>query len=243
MALWPASSLIVDMKLFIPISGFHQPTCRHVEHSRPSVCLHAVQKWDNKPVRIDSRMQNIAATHLCLLQAVEKFDCLHGLNNNKTIVDKIEPNIIYDCPMNPMLQTEINTPSSTRTTLPIETPGTSQLERVSPGTSTLEKLADKNLMRIRRRKMKKHQRSRRHDRIWPILRRVRFQTRQRKKQVLKSYVAKMKRIGQEYDPFAVITANLEFVRKRGYYVDIFGEKSRHFGFADGLKDVKKTKHD
>lgn len=229
------------MKLFIPISGFHQQTCRDVVHTRPSVCLHALQKRDNKPVRVDSRMQNIAATNPRLLQAAEKYGCLHGINNITTIVDKIDTNLKYDCPMNPRLQTEINTPSSVRTTLPIETPGISQLERVSPGTSTLEKLADKNLMRIRRRKMKKHQRSRRNDRIWPILRRVRFQTRQKKKLVLKSYIANMKRIGQEYDPFAVITANLEFVRKRGYYVDIFGEKSKHFGFADGLTDEKKAK--
>ncbi|XP_060583639.1 uncharacterized protein LOC132739842 isoform X2 [Ruditapes philippinarum] len=157
-----------------------------------------------------------------------------------TIVDNIQRVPVYDCPKITNQNKEISVPSLIIKipSLPIGDPETTPTEMETPGINPVEKLAHRDRMRIRRRKMKKHQRQRRKARIWPILRKQRYQKSLKKKAKFEKELATLRGYGTNFDAYAEIKENLRKARRMGYSFDIFGEKSKTFGFLDDMKQSK-----
>ncbi|XP_045162863.2 uncharacterized protein LOC123527462 isoform X3 [Mercenaria mercenaria] len=223
----------------LSIRGIHNHS-RETTSSQECFVLHSGPFSYHQPMRTKETNSVPSSTKQTLSsQITQKYRFLNG-SVTDIIADNVRPNLKYDCPKLTNVHTEISTPSVIKIIpiLPIDDPGTSHIEKDSPGTSTLEKLANKGLMKVRRRKMKKHQRKRMKARIWPMLRKQRFQKEKKKKKILDMKLEAMRKIGEDYDALEEVKNSLRIAKTKGYYFNIFSEKSKTFGFADVLKQKK-----
>ena len=214
-------------------SGFQHISSQECVNSQPPPMSY--QPFGNKETNLDSTLSK-----QCLnLQKTHQYKFLN-ISGTDTIVDNIKPVPVHDCPKTRNQNLEISVPSliNKLPTLPIGDPGTSHTQMESPGTSSLEKLADTDRMRVRRRKMKKHQQRRRKAKLWPILRKQKFQKELRKKALFQKELDRIKSYGTNFDAMQEVKSNLEKARKMGYMFDIFGEKSKTFGFLKNKQKVK-----
>lgn len=217
--------------MFFIISGCHQGAIsRQLPPSQPSVNL--LSNFQSAfPPKNHTNNERLSLTERTMNQV-----CI-GRNNVSIIGDRIKTNLNYKCPNTPSSVLEINTPASFPHVSPLEIPGLQQTERLTPGLEIGEKLAKNEIMRIRRRGMKKHRRKRRIKRMWPMLRKKGFLKFKKKQMERKALFAKIAEKAEKFDAYEHIKSKLKVAKEQGFYVNIFNDKA-------GLKfteDVRKKK--
>ncbi|KAL4221255.1 hypothetical protein ACF0H5_019519 [Mactra antiquata] len=180
---------------------------------------------------------------LSLVNAVAPYNFI-SKNETTNIGDKVNTNISYECPKISDLNVEIEIPTSSLQILPlIEIPRLREIEHLTPGFDTNEKLCTNDLMRIRRRGMKKHRRKRTRKKLWPLIKKRAYLKLQKKIKARAQVIEKLKTRNSNMDPLRKIRASLDFARQRGYYVDLFSDEagSRFIQDVEKKKEIEKLK--
>ncbi|KAH3824042.1 uncharacterized protein LOC127882037 [Dreissena polymorpha] len=143
-------------------------------------------------------------------------------------IDIVHPTFSYDCPKNINQSSIVETPAYRKDIVPIDTPGARQIVIESPGTA-VEKLAIV-MVNLRRKKMRKHRLKKQRKRVWPLMRKQRFQLILKKKKKLQRRVNLFQAKAERFNAMDYIKKNLQHAKSKGFHVNILGEKSQSFGF-------------
>lgn len=168
---------------------------------------------------------------------------LHCLTNTSIqIGDFPISNISYECPKIPALDIEITPPPSLNKVKPLDDPRTNQIKRRSPGVDMPEKQASER-MRIRHKKMKKHQLKRLRERTWPIIRKTRHLKHIKKMRLYNNKLETLRSYGSQFDAMDFIQSSVNKARKRGYFIDVLGSDPMSSNFKNIQKEKKEDKPD
>lgn len=141
--------------------------------------------------------------------------------SNKEIRDNPRiPDLKYDLPKLPGMNLEINTPTRSNQVTSLDTPGTSQIEKISPGLDQPVKYANSTTVRMKRKKMRKHQRKRMQARLWALLKKKKYLKELRRKEKLEADLAAIQKAGDDFDPEVYVREKLEKAKKGGYMINI-----------------------
>ena len=140
---------------------------------------------------------------------------------NKEITDKPRiPGLKYDLPKLPGSCAEITTPTYANQVTSLVTPGTSQIVKITPGVEQPMKHASSTTLRMRHKKMKKHQLKRLRKRMWAAIRKEKFRKRRKKQRIFKAELAKVKKEGEDFDAEIFVKEKLAKARQGGYQLNI-----------------------
>lgn len=138
----------------------------------------------------------------------------HHMLDKLTILDPIWNPKVYDCPTLSTVTTEKVTPPL-KSQIPIADPD--PLQRViDQGGTGNEKYAMPYLMRIRHRKMKKHQLRKLRKRMLIVNRKLADIKRKKKEKIMLEYKQNWKNLADNFDPEKHIEEQLRMARKAGF---------------------------
>ena len=145
----------------------------------------------------------------------------------KTILDPSCTTGVYELPTSPTTILEKVNPSSAHT-VPIEDPN--PLQRIiDEGAPTVEKHAMPMILRIRRKKMKKHKLKKMRRRNIFLIRRLGKEKKRKKDMVLQDFEKRMQDIAEQFDADKYVDERINLARKGGWGIDVLQSRKRQTG--------------
>ena len=141
--------------------------------------------------------------------------------NNKEIRDNPRiPDLKFELPKTLGVALEITTPTRNNQVTSLDTPGTNQIIKITPGVEQPMKYANSTTLRMKHKRMKKHQLRRLRQKYWAAFRKQRMQKEARKKKAFEAEIATIKKEGQDFNAEAFVKQKLAKAQQGGYMIDI-----------------------
>lgn len=141
--------------------------------------------------------------------------------NDKEIRDNPRiPDLKFELPKTLGVALEITTPTRNNQVTSLDTPGINQVIKITPGVEQPIKYANSTTLRMKHKRMKKHQLRRLRQRYWAEFRKQRMRKEARKKKAFEAEIAAIKKEGQDFNAEAFVKEKLAKAQQGGYMINI-----------------------
>lgn len=148
-------------------------------------------------------------------------------NSNIEIKDNPRiPDLKFELPKISGLNLEITTPSRKNQVTSLDTPGTCQIIKITPGLEQPMKYANSTSLKMKHRRMKKHQLRRLRQRFWAEFRKKRLRKQAKKQREFEAEIAAVKREGTDFDAEAFVKEKLNRAQRGGFMINILETAER-----------------